>query len=456
MRRGDRNGSISSRLFVSAAAWSFAVLLVAGVILSAVYERASVSAFDERLHVYIKQLVADLAGATEAERQDLGNLGEPRFELQSSGWYWEIIRLGPDESLVKASRSLFGSRFARLPEPEAGGAGASPRRGYVTGPDEHRLRVVERRVDLGDDGRFLFAVGAATDEIEASIADFRMALGLTFLLLGLALVATTLFQVRYGLRPLANLSAAVSAVREGQAERIGGEYPPDLAPLADELNLLIDTNRNILERARTQVGNLAHALKTPLSVMLNEADAGGRGLPEMVREQAAVMRHQVDYHLNRARAAALAGALGSGTEVEPAVAALVRVFEKVYAERGTDFELAVQGALRFRGEKQDFEEMVGNLIDNAGKWAASKVLIRITPAGDRRRLILTVEDDGPGVPEERRAEMVKRGRRLDETKPGSGLGLSIVDDFAASYGGLLDLGASPLGGLRAELTLPAL
>ena len=206
------------------------------------------------------------------------------------------------------------------------------------------------------------------------------------------------------------------------------------------------------------MGNLAHALKTPLSVIVNEV---GGGAPEPVsmriREQAAIMRDQVDYHLKRARAAALAGGLGSLTEVEPVVSGLLRTFDKIYRDKALAIEARVASGARFRGERQDLEEMVGNLVDNACKWASThvEVAVEMGNADSRIRLTVAIEDDGPGLPDEARATMLERGRRLDETKPGSGLGLSIVADLAALYGGSVKLERSErLGGLRAVLDLP--
>lgn len=223
---------------------------------------------------------------------------------------------------------------------------------------------------------------------------------------------------------------------------------------------MLDVNREIVSRARAQVGNLAHALKTPLSVLLNEASVEKGPLGDKIREQTAIMRDQVQYYLDRARAAARAATIGNITEVEPVLLAFVRAFEKIYADKNLTFETAIETTLRFRGEKQDLEELVGNLIDNAGKWAAGHVRIELRAAAHSEtappQIILTVDDDGPGLPEEKRKEAMKRGRRLDETKPGSGLGLSIVIDLASLYGGGFVLEDSPLGGLRARLNLPAL
>ncbi|HTR13386.1 MAG TPA: ATP-binding protein, partial [Roseiarcus sp.] len=229
--------------------------------------------------------------------------------------------------------------------------------------------------------------------------------------------------------------------------------------LAAEVNQLLDANREIVERARTQVGNLAHALKTPLSVLVNEADSMSPSLPEKVREQTETMRRQVSFYLDRARAAARARTVGAATDVKPVVEGLVRTFEKLHAERGLTFAVDLAEGLKFRGEAQDFTDLIGNLLDNAGKWAREKVTLRAWREGATREatafLVAEIDDDGPGLDPGARAEALERGKRLDESRPGSGLGLSIVVDLAAVYGGALDLDQSPLGGLRARLRLPA-
>jgi signal transduction histidine kinase len=433
------------------------VLMLAGVGLTTFYRRSAERGFDERLGVYIKELVADLAAPPESERQTLGDLGEPRFDLPLSGWYWQIIRLDGERPTIRASRSLVGGQLPKLLDQPIAPNPRGIRESYISGPDDRSLRILEREIDVGEDGRFTVAVAAPSDEIDGDIRDFRLTLTLTFLLLGLALVASTIIQVRFGLRPLVRLGAAVGMVRTGETPRIVGRYPPDLDPLAGELNQLIDANHEILDRARTQVGNLAHALKTPLSVMLNEAEAADGQLSQTVRTQAAIMRDQVQYYLDRARAAALSGALGGATDIAPSLDALIRTFSKISQGRGIVASHDVPARARFRGEKQDFEEMLGNLLDNAFKWAKGTVEVSAEePAdGTSGRVALLIDDDGPGLPDDAMADVVKRGRRLDETTPGSGLGLSIVVDLAKLYGGGLSLQRSPLGGLRARLELPA-
>lgn len=438
--------SLGTRLFLSAAFCCVLILVLAGVGLTTFYRRSAERGFDERLSVYIKQLVADLAAPPETERQTIGDLGEPRFDLPLTGWYWQITRLDGDRPNVRSSRSLVGGQLPKLLDQPIAPNARGLRESYVSGPDDRLLRILEREIDVGEDGRFTVAVAAPADEIEGDIQDFRFALAMTFVLLGLALVASTLVQVRFGLRPLVRLRAAVGAVRTGESPRIHGQYPPDLAPLASELNQLIDANHEILDRARTQVGNLAHALKTPLSVMMNEAGTTEGQLPQTVRTQAAIMRDQVQYYLDRARAAALSGALGGVTEVAPSLDALLRTFVKISQGRGIAGSHSVPARARFRGEKQDLEEMLGNLLDNAFKWASSTVEVTLdASAGDEEQMALLIDDDGPGLPEEAMAEVLKRGRRLDEATPGSGLGLSIVVDLAKLYGGELILQRAPLG-----------
>ena len=300
-------------------------------------------------------------------------------------------------------------------------------------------------------------VDATTEDLDAQIRRCEIALAVAFALLAAGLLATTEYQVRFGLRPLRELESAVADIRRGAAERIDGDYPTEIAPLADELNLLVSANREVVERARTQVGNLAHALKTPLSVLINEAGDTGDPLAGKVREQTALMRDQVSFYLDRARAAARAGAIGAATDVGPALEALGRTFRKIHREREIVFP-EIMPDVRFLGERQDFDDLVGNLLDNACKWAASKVELSLSQepaAAGRSRLVVTIDDDGPGLAPDMRAEAMRRGRRLDETKPGSGLGLSIVADLSAAYGGALALEESPAGGLRAVLRLPA-
>jgi signal transduction histidine kinase len=455
--------TLAGRLFLSSVLLSVLVLAISGTILSAFNRRAVEAAFDERLKLYLKVLVADVAAMTESNTKGIepGNLGEPQFQIPLSGWYWQILKLDRESgsaNVLRASRSLFNNRLPALAEPSSLLPRSDFRDGYRDGPEGKRMRMVEQEIDLGEANRFIISVAGNAAEITGESRRFELTLLVTLGLLAAALALSALIQVRYGLVPLRRLRQALGAVRIGEKEHVEGQFPDEVAPLAQELNQVLDANREIVMRARGQVGNLAHALKTPLSVLLNEAGDDAAPLAEKVREQSAVMRDQVQYYLDRARAAARAATIGNITEIEPVLAAFIRAFSKIYRDKALEFSVEITTQLRFRGEKQDLEELVGNLVDNAGKWATSHVAITVErdETAETPMIRLMVDDDGPGLSEEARKEATKRGRRLDETKPGSGLGLSIVVELASLYGGKFTLEGSPLGGLRARLDLPGL
>jgi signal transduction histidine kinase len=452
-----RANSLALRLFLSATAWTVVILLATGMILSSIYREAVERSFDRRLTVYLRTLVADVAAPEQSPDRTEPALGEPLFELPLSGWYWQVVRQGGAKPEIRSSRSLWDSNLPALDDTDAPAGADGARHGYVTGPEDQRLRLVERTVDLGDDGRFLVAVAGDPQEIDDETRAFDQALMITFGTLTLVLIFITMFQVRFGLAPLTRISESLAAIRAGTAERLEGSFPVEIEPLARETNALLEANREIVERARTHVGNLAHALKTPLSVILNEATArGGDPFGAKVTEQADIMRDQIARHLERARLAARLKVVGSITEVVPVVTALTRTMEKIYQQRGIAIDLDALAPVRFRGERQDLEEMVGNLVDNACKWAQMRVSVEVVPDAAVQPMVrIVVDDDGPGLNPAQRDQVARRGRRLDETKPGSGLGLSIVLELSTLYGGSLTLSNAPIGGLRAELVLPA-
>jgi signal transduction histidine kinase len=451
--------SIASRLFLSAAFWSTLILALAGLGLSALNKQWTEANFDDQLGVYLKALIANVVLPSEETKNGATTAIAPQFELAFSGWYWQITRTDVNPPEIRASKSLFATQLPQLPT-EGNDLGAILS-GYVVGPGAHQLRMIQRQIDAGDDGRYLVQVATNADVIQAQEHSFEWGLAATFLTLALALIGSTALAVRFGLRPLRVLREGVAAIRRGEAERVAGEFPQDVAPLATEVNQLIDANREIVERARTQVGNLAHALKTPLSVLMNEAESESPSLSEKVREQAEIMRRQVTFYLDRARAAARARTFGAATEVKPVVDGLVRTYEKLHDDRPLSFDVELQPGLKFRGEAQDLTDLIGNLLDNAGKWARERVAIHAARAAataeDKeagRFLVAEIDDDGPGLDRSARAAAIERGKRLDESRPGSGLGLSIVVELASIYGGSLQLDESPLGGLRAILRLP--
>ncbi len=455
-----RANSLAFRLFLWATGLTVVILIVTGLALSSLYRHAVERAFDRRLDVYLRTLVADVASPEEGNDKFPQSIGEPLFELPLSGWYWQVTRLDTPKPELHSSRSLWDSNLPRLRNAEdMASASGGYLKGYAQGPEEVRLRLVERNIDLGDDGRYRIAVAGDASEIDDEMRSFDRTIGGIFAALAVALLLTTALQVRFGLSPLKRISESLAAIRSGRAERLAGEFPVEIASLARETNALIEANREIVERARTHVGNLAHALKTPLSVIVNEAAARTSDpLAQKVLEQAEIMRDQVARQLERARLAARSAVVGTLIDVPPVVTALARTMEKLYRERDIAIAIDLPDHAHFRGEQQDLEEMIGNLIDNACKWAQSRVAIEVLadrPAGDgKARVRVVIDDDGPGLSPAEREQVALRGQRLDESKPGSGLGLSIVVELAGLYGGVLTLGTAPIGGLRAELALP--
>jgi signal transduction histidine kinase len=454
-----RANSLAVRLFLWATAWTVVILIVTGIALSTLYRHAVERAFDRRLDVYLRTLVADVASPEEGGEKFPQSIGEPLFELPLSGWYWQVTRLDTKSPEVHSSRSLWDSNLPKLPDDHSASS-AEYRQGYAQGPEEQNLRIVERNIDLGSDGRYLISVAGDASEIDEETGSFDRAIGMTFAALTVALLLTTALQVRFGLAPLKRITDSLAEIRSGRAERLQGDFPVEIAPLARETNELIEANREIVERARTHVGNLAHALKTPLSVIVNEAAARGDDpLAHKVLEQTDIMRDQVARQLERAWLAARSSVIGTLVDIPPVVTALARTMEKLYRARDIAIDVDVPKTARFRGEQQDLEEMIGNLVDNSCKWAQSRVAIEVLadqPAagGGKAQVRIVVDDDGPGLSPTERAQVAQRGQRLDETKPGSGLGLSIVVELASLYGGVLTLGTAPIGGLRAELALP--
>jgi signal transduction histidine kinase len=452
-----RTNSLAFRLFASAAAWTLVVLPVTALLLISLYRQALERSFDARLDVYLTSLVASTSQEGGATPKEPADFGQPIFGIPFSGWYWQIMPLDAKVRPDFVSDSLLDQQLA-LPSH----SGIAPdesltRRAYIVGPNDQRLRVVEREIKPAgpDSAAYSYAVAGDSAEIDRDLAQFTTMLIAALAVAGLGLVAATFFQVRFGLSPLRAIRHALAAIRSGDAERLEGELPLEIKPLQQELNALIQSNREIVERARTHVGNLAHALKTPLSVISNEARTHEGTLASKVIEQADVMRTQITHHLDRARVAARSSVIGDVTDVGTVLHALKRALDRIYEERRIDLQVVTGPGLKFQGERHDFEEMVGNLLDNACKWARSKVTASAERDAEKAQLTVTVDDDGPGLTKAERERAVKRGQRLDESKPGSGLGLSIVADLAHLYKGRFALEASPEGGLRARLELPA-
>ena len=449
--------SLAARLIAAAAIWTMLGLIVGGVVLSNAFRKAAEDSFDARLSTDMDGLIA----AAEPE-PDGGVLLQDRFinhefDRVYSGLYYQIrpVVAGPGGQI---SRSLFD---------QALNVGGNQRKGALTygfavGPENQHLRVLSRRVEFpisatpqpNDTRAYTFMVAGDLSAVDAEIAAFNGTLFWSFLLLGLGLVVAIFLQVRVGLLPLRRLKDALARIRDGSAQTLEGNFPAEIAPLATELNSLIEHSNEVVGRARTHVSNLAHFLKTPLSVLASEAETEKTPLSEQVHRQVDTMRRQVDHYLARARAAGSVNVLGNRTQVAPVISDLARVLTRIHVERAITIDWSVPADLYFRGERQDLEEMAGNLMDNACKWASRQVVVNASRDG--ARFTLTVSDDGPGLSPEDRARVGTRGERLDESVPGSGLGLAIVRDISKLYAGFLELDAAPLGGLEARLVLPAI
>ncbi|HLT02911.1 MAG TPA: sensor histidine kinase, partial [Geminicoccaceae bacterium] len=417
-----RRNSLAFRLVASAAVWCALWLSAGGYALSALFGTTVERSFDARLGVLLEGLVAgselDAEGRLELRLQ----LGEPRFEQPLSGWYWQIEEGG---RVLRRSPSLWDAVL-----PVALPPGQRLAAHDVAGPEGQPLRLLVRAITLpGGDAPLLYAVAGDRREIQADRQSFNRLLSIALAVLFVGVIGAVLVQVRFGLEPLRRIGRALGAIRAGASTRLEGDFPAEIEPLARELNALLDHNEALVERARTHVGNLAHGLKTPLSVLTNEARRSQGPLAELVGRQVALMRRQVDHHLARARAIATGSILGARTDVLPVLRDLQRTLERIYADQAVLIDVACPPDLAFRGARQDLEEMLGNLLDNACKWAAGKVTVRAEGAPGQE-LRIAIEDDGPGLPAARRAEVLARGRRLDEQVPGTGLGLAIVADLA--------------------------
>jgi signal transduction histidine kinase len=458
-----RLNSLAFRLFATSTMWTLLVLPLAGLIIYKLYHEDVQASFDAQL----KKLATAIMFDSLSEARDVPvaptNRYEPLFEVTHSGWYWQIKPLDNPQLPTLVSASLATARLPSPAERKFPTDVTGTRWMNVPGPTGDPMRIVELVNTLGYNEkapRYSIIVAGPLDWLDALVSNFRNRLITALALAGLGLVAVTLFQVRFGLLPLKRVERRLAEIRSGEAERLEGELPAEIAPLQVELNALIQSNQDVIDRARTQVGNLAHSLKTPLAVIVNEARDDTTPLARKVFEQAQVMRDSITLYLDRARMAARVGAIGRVTNVQDVAEPLVRALERINRDRGITIIMKIGEEARFQGERQDLEEVLGNLLDNACKWAKSKVYLsgrtlRPSLMGAPPLIEIVVEDNGPGLSAAQRKKLGKRGLRLDESKPGSGLGLSIVTDFVQMYRGQFELDASKHGGLKAILRLPS-
>ena len=439
-----RPRSLALRLALAAGLWVAGGLGAVAWLVTDIAVRQIEAAFNARLSGLLDAAVA--AAVTDAE----GRVVVARapagadFERPFSGAYWQIT--APDGSLA-TSRSLWDQT---LPAATSGHEGVVLR--DVSGPRDEMLRVAERDLLLpGATGTAHVAVALSRTEVEVEIDRLRALLLLTFSLLGMGLVAGVVAMVVAGLAPLRRVSQALAEIRDGRREQLGIEAPSEIAPLVVQLDELIAANRVTVERARSHVGNLAHAVKTPLAVLRNALDQDRPDI-ETARAEASGLERLVQHHLARARTSALAKA-NAGMSVAPFVIAeeIANALWRIFVHRGVSIVVEGERGAYVRADPQDLTEMLGNLMENACKWAHGKVLVSVVATDSK--VSVTIIDDGPGLPKAERDAVIGRGVRLDERKPGSGLGLGIAAELAALHNGKLEISVAPSGGVAATLHL---
>nr|WP_255254721.1 HAMP domain-containing sensor histidine kinase [Novosphingobium sp. Chol11] len=439
-------GSISRRMIGIAALWISILLLGGGLALDRVLSQAITRNFDDGLNYVLTAMIASAEIGPDGEVLFNRPLADQRFLEPNSGLYYQISAKGHEDW---RSRSLWDRALRVLPEHDDRSFHAYDSKQF---PGED-LRIMERTIVLpGSDTRWMFMVAAARAGLDDQIRTLRSTLTQSFALLALGLIVLTTLQTLYGLRPLRRVRKEIVRMRAGEKNRVTDPMPSEVLPMVEELNALLAHNERQAEEARTHAGNLAHALKTPLTVIMNAATAQSADLGETVIREATTMRRQVDHHLARARAVGRRGAAQSRAEVWASLQAVERAVQRLYPETRIDMDGDKEVAVRV--ERQDLDEMLGNLIENAAKYGGGSVFATVNRAGSMVEIL--VEDDGLGIPEEERTRIFDRGVRLDSGKPGTGLGLAIVRDVAEIYGGSISMEESEdLGGLLMRLRLPA-
>jgi signal transduction histidine kinase len=438
---------LTARVIAMSIIWIVLALLTAAALLSWLYRDHIEQHYDAHVFTHVEELMA----AVEIDREGQPGLfrrpTDPRFHRMNSGWYWQVlvddVPLAKSTSLGSNLIDVSDLNFEENHDVQ-----------HVRGPGEQRLRA--HVVHMSHE-RFPkpITIMATSPEMQITddVKDFFYHILLAFMVLAIGLSIAVVVQVRVALKPLKSIKTAIVDVHLGKTDRLPASFPDDVQPLVDELNSLIDHNETLLKRARTQLSDLAHAVKTPLTVIRNEARNMASKRGQLILDQAHMMSANLDHYLARARISGHKGAIGYRTSIKTVIDDLRYAVKRIYADREFSIELCSKGDCKFRGEVQDLEEMLGNLIDNACKWARNRIEIRCAMTGDR--LILSVEDDGPGIPEDQFEAVLRRGQKLDPSTPGHGQGLGIIKDIAELYGGHLRFGRSELGGLKAELELPA-
>jgi len=438
---------LTKRIITISVFWIVIALVFTAVLMGRFYREHIEEHYDAHVATHVEELVVAVETDPDGNVRLSRKPTDPRFYRPDSGWYWEI--LGGNRLLVKSSS--LGDQQLDL-------SGMTLDEGQdvqsVYGPGQQKLRAHVVHVSYPHEpGSLIFVATAPEMQIKDDVHEFYTHIMASFLVLGIGLSVAVVMQVMVALKPLKAIRSAISDIRAGKTERLPQEFPSDVQPLVDELNFLLDHNETLLKRARNQLGDLAHSVKNPLSVIRNEARSMSSKQGQLILDQSHVMASNIDHYLSRARIYGKQDAIGYRTSVKSVIDDLSFAVEHIHKERGIEIEMLNLDNKWFRGEAQDLEEMVGNLIDNACKWAKTRVVVKCT--SDHNQLALIIEDDGPGIAEGELKTITQRGRKLDESSPGHGQGLGIAEDIAVLYGGGLKLSKSEMGGLRAELDLPA-
>jgi len=419
------------------------MLAIGGAVLALAFRSTVDREFSLRLDAMLRAMIAATEIGADGSMAAVRSLGDPRFDQVFSGWYWQVTE---NNGRQVRSRSMWDSVIT----PSGDRKELHTRR--TTGPNGEPLLVVERNVEFPDTaGPVNLLVAGDLREVNDGVQRFDFLLAGSLGLMGIGMAIAVLLQVRFGLQPLRAMAADLQAVHEGARPRLSGRYPREVAPLAKSMNEVLDKDVELIERARTHVGNLAHGLKTSLAIVAAELGSGADR--EVLGQQIRVMRRLIEHHLARASAVAGAGRVARVSVLVNEIAEdVTNAMAKVYFDRRLSIEVDVAADVGFPGHREDLEEIIGNLAENACKWARGHV--RVSARRIAHRLVLSVEDDGPGMPPEQKAQAARRGKRLDEMAPGWGLGLSIVSDLVEVYGGELTFLRSRMGGLLVEASFP--
>ena len=445
--RERRGGSLTRRMIVVAAIWIGVLLLIGGFALDRVLSRQIIENFDAQLERVLKSMIGASEIGPDGEVRFSRPPADQRFLEPYSGVYFQISGAGQE---TFPSRSLWDRRL----KVDTGHTDVELHKQDSFEFADEPLRILERDVILpGSKVQWRFQVAQSRQAIDGQIKELRSTLIGSFAALGLGLLVLAALQAIYGLWPLRRVRREVAAIRTGTQTRVAEGFPREVEPLVDEINELLSHSEAQAEEARRHAGNLAHALKTPLTVITNAATAHAEDLDNTVIREAAAMRRQVDHHLARARAIGRRASTQARVTVWESVEAVERAVSTLYDK--VTIDIAGHKNAQVRVERQDLDEMLGNLVENAAKYGHGRVFVTVDPPVGGM-VSIQIEDDGPGIPEALRAELFTRGTRLDTTgKPGTGLGLAIVRDVAEIYGGKVLLSESEdLGGLTVTLSLP--